>query len=88
MMHQRGSVSICVLTLATLSAIAAASPTAGQTITGVVAGKNAGNSPDEYVNQPAVSYERESTLAVTGATATTINTRYTGLVSVDSGLLR
>jgi hypothetical protein len=61
-------------------------PAAGQTITGVVVAKNAGNSPDEFYADLAISYERESAVAVTAATATSLNTRYLGLASADAGV--
>lgn len=63
-----------------------AAPALGQTLPGVVAAKNAGNSPNEFYADLAISYERESALAVTAATATSINTRYAGLVSADAGV--
>lgn len=74
------------VTIAAIVALACALPAAAQTITGVVTSRNAGNSADEYFNDPGVSYERESTLAVTAASATSITSRYSALVSADSGL--
>lgn len=72
--------------LAATLLILLAAPAVAQTITGVVAGKNAGNSPDEFYADLAISYERESALAITAATATSISTRYSALVSADAGV--
>ncbi|MDX2171448.1 MAG: hypothetical protein SF182_30565 [Deltaproteobacteria bacterium] len=56
-----------------------------QTITGVVAAKNAGNSANE-ISTANPSYERESAVQVIAATATAFTSRYSGLASADSGL--
>jgi hypothetical protein len=67
--------------------VATAWPLAAQTLTGVTALPNGGNTPDEFSGVLAnPSYERESAVAVTAASATSISTRYKGLVSADSGL--
>lgn len=70
---------------ACVGALLIAGVASAQTITGVVAAKNAGNSANE-VSTANPSYERESFVEVTAATATSFTSRYYGLVSADSGL--
>jgi len=56
-----------------------------QTITGVLPVRNAGNSADGFsAGNP--SYERESQVVITAATATSFTSRYSALASADSGL--
>lgn len=58
-----------------------------QTITGLTALPNAGNSADEFSGPSAnPSYERESSVAVTSATSAAFATRYKAVVTSDSGL--
>jgi hypothetical protein len=71
--------------VACVSGLLVAGVAAAQTITGVVAAKNAGNSANE-VTTANPSYERESFVQVTAATATSFTSRYYGLASADSGL--
>ncbi len=72
--------------LALLLALVVATPAPAQ-ITGVTALRNPGNTPDEVVLAPlSTSYERESTLAITAATAAAVSTRYTALVTLDPSL--
>ena len=57
----------------------------GQTLTGITAVKNPANTSDVIYVDFANSYERESAVAVTSATATSFSTRYLALCSADAG---
>ena len=77
----RSCLSIVLLT-------ALAVTTANAQITGVTALKNVANTADVFVGPPAyTSYEVESGVGVTAATATSFTSRYTGLVTIDPGIL-
>jgi hypothetical protein len=63
-----------------------AAPAVAQTLTGVTAVKNAGNSADRIYVDLANRYERESAVAITGATATSFTSRYLALCGADAGV--
>ncbi len=57
-----------------------------QSITGVSAVKNAGNSADNFQDELIVSFQRTTTLAVTTNNGTVIRTRYAEVVGADVGI--
>ena len=76
-----------ILGLLAVIGMLGASPRAGlgQTITGVTALPNVGNGANEF-SSGNPSFERESSVGITAASATSFSTRYIALVSADSGL--
>jgi len=73
-------------TTAGLLVLLLGTPALAQTLTGITAAKNAGNSADQIFVDLANSYERESAVAITSATATSFTSRYAALCSADAGV--
>jgi hypothetical protein len=71
--------------LAAVTPFATAAPAAAQSITGLTATKNAGNSPDFFQNDLTVGRQRTTTVGILTNTGQVARVRYQEVVGVDVG---